>query len=593
MGIPIPNTEYILTPNVILVVGVIVSFAFSFGIGANDVANTLSTAVGSGAISLHFAVILGGFMEFAGAVLMGGKVSDTIRKDIVDPNSFTNYYNFMGGMLATLMGGTLWLLLAIIFRLPVSTTHAVIGGVSGFAIIAVGVSSIVWNKIGLIAASWLLSPIVGGVFSALIYWIMDKTWMSTKMKLTNALVWMPSFIFVTSVIYCVFIMYKVFPVTISFTMALLISIALSIFVSLFYIYIVRKQQYIRFAAELLEERKEAQNPCKQTKEEPEETVCIDFDIDFSSPVDFNSDLKFESFIDFNIDPDFELVDYSSPHQFEIASPKQKDMIEDNIEDNVAENSKLNFVETYLNDDEIAKLNEQIGHVHEDDIVSYEDSVDPSIDGFIDGDVESPFNTSKSSSVWTDQESDDEDVDENTKKHVAFEAIFIPLQLATSLSLAFAHGSNDTANSTGPMTAIIACWESMSVESNAVVPLWVMVLGGFGIVCGLSVLGHKVIAIVGSNITEISPSIGFVVQLSASIVVLLGSSFGLPLSTTHTLIGCIVGIGLIRKGIEGVKWKIVVNIGVSWIVTLSVAGSTTAIFFKLLQLGMGSERSWIL
>jgi PiT family inorganic phosphate transporter len=157
-----------------------------------------------------------------------------------------------------------------------------------------------------------------------------------------------------------------------------------------------------------------------------------------------------------------------------------------------------------------------------------------------------------------------------------EKIFSVLMVVTACAIAFAHGSNDVANAVGPMAAVISIANEGVVGQKSMMPAWILLVGGVGIVLGLSMYGKKVIATVGRNITELTPSRGFACGLAASTTVVIASSTGLPISTTHTLVGGVLGVGLAR-GIGALNLGVVGNIFMSWIITLP-AGALLSIFF---------------
>ncbi len=160
---------------------------------------------------------------------------------------------------------------------------------------------------------------------------------------------------------------------------------------------------------------------------------------------------------------------------------------------------------------------------------------------------------------------------------AVEKVFTPMMLFTACSMAFAHGSNDVANGIGPLAAVVSIISSggEGMQSSAL-PLWVLLLGGGGIVLGLITLGYRVMLTVGKKITELTPSRGFCAELAAAITVVLASRTGLPVSTTHILVGSVLGVGLAR-GVGALDLRVVLNIIVSWLVTLP-AGAVMAMFF---------------
>lgn len=164
---------------------------------------------------------------------------------------------------------------------------------------------------------------------------------------------------------------------------------------------------------------------------------------------------------------------------------------------------------------------------------------------------------------------------------AVEKIFGILMLFTACAMAFAHGSNDVANAIGPLAAISTIVKNGEVVSQTSIPLWVLVLGSVGIIAGFMTYGHKVIATVGSGITELTPSRGFAATLGAASTVVLASSAGLPISTTHTLVGAVLGVGLAR-GINALNLTVIRQILLSWIITLPSGALFAILFFMLFR-----------
>ncbi|MET3999099.1 inorganic phosphate transporter [Marinobacterium sp. MBR-109] len=163
-----------------------------------------------------------------------------------------------------------------------------------------------------------------------------------------------------------------------------------------------------------------------------------------------------------------------------------------------------------------------------------------------------------------------------------EKVFGVLMMFTACAMAFAHGSNDVANAVGPLAAIVGIVSAGGeVAQKAAMPAWILLLGGAGIVAGLVMYGHKVIATVGQNITELTPSRGFAATLAAASTVVVASGTGLPISTTHTLVGAVLGVGLAR-GMAALNLRVVGTIFVSWIVTLPAGAILSIMFFFMLK-----------
>ncbi len=170
-----------------------------------------------------------------------------------------------------------------------------------------------------------------------------------------------------------------------------------------------------------------------------------------------------------------------------------------------------------------------------------------------------------------------------KKHHFYtvERVFAVLMVITACSMAFAHGSNDVANAIGPLAAVISVAQTGVVSAKVALPVWVLLLGGAGIVIGLATFGIHVIATVGRKITQLTPSRGFAAELAAATTIVIASGTGIPVSTTHTLVGAVLGIGFAR-GIAAIDMQVVRKIFMSWVVTIPAGAFLAIIFFFLLR-----------
>ena len=162
-----------------------------------------------------------------------------------------------------------------------------------------------------------------------------------------------------------------------------------------------------------------------------------------------------------------------------------------------------------------------------------------------------------------------------------ERVFAVLMVITACSMAFAHGSNDVANAIGPLAAVISVAQTGIVGAEAALPIWVLLLGGVGIVVGLATFGVHVIRTVGHKITQLTPSRGFAAELAAATTIVIASGTGIPISTTHTLVGAVLGVGLAR-GIDAIDLRVVRTIIVSWMVTLPAGAILATVFFYILK-----------
>lgn len=171
--------------------------------------------------------------------------------------------------------------------------------------------------------------------------------------------------------------------------------------------------------------------------------------------------------------------------------------------------------------------------------------------------------------------------EKSQHFYTVERVFGVLMIVTACGMAFAHGSNDVANAIGPLAAVFSVASTGSITAKSALPSWILMLGGAGIVVGLATYGRHVIATVGKKITQLTPSRGFAAELAAATTIVIASGTGIPISTTHTLVGAVLGVGLAR-GIEAIDLRVVSRILVSWVVTIPAGAFLAIIFFFIFK-----------
>jgi len=175
-------------------------------------------------------------------------------------------------------------------------------------------------------------------------------------------------------------------------------------------------------------------------------------------------------------------------------------------------------------------------------------------------------------------------DKKAEKNAHFytvERVFGVLMIVTACGMAFAHGSNDVANAIGPLAAVVSVAQTGVIASKSTLPIWVLALGGAGIVIGLATFGRHVIATVGKKITQLTPSRGFAAELAAATTIVIASGTGMPVSTTHTLVGAVLGVGIAR-GIDAIDLRVVARIFVSWVVTIPAGAFLAIVFFFIFK-----------
>ena len=394
----------------------------AWGIGANDVANAMGTSVGAGALTLKQAVMIAAVFEFLGAFLAGGEVTSTIRSGIISAESISMQPDtLILGMLSALLAAAIWLLIASSRGWPVSTTHSIIGAIVGFAVVAIGVDSVNWNKIWLIISSWVISPVIAGLLAFLIFKSVRLLVLDRNDQFKYARRYVPIYIFLAGFVIGLVTLLKGLRhvgLGISTQQAYLIAALFGLVIALGGAWHIKR-------------------------------------------------------------------------------------------------IKPTSVDTTIN----------------------------------------------------------------------VERIFAVLMIVTACGMAFAHGSNDVANAVGPVAAVVNTAQNGGISSQSMLSTWILLLGGAGIVVGLLMYGKNVMATIGHSITELTPSRGFAAELAAASTVVIASGTGIPISTTHTLVGAVVGIGL-AHGIEKTNFHIVRKIFISWIITLPVGAVLAIIFFYVLRIFFG-------
>ena len=411
----------------LLILTICFGFFMAWGVGANDVANAMGTSVGAKAITIKQAILIAMVFEFAGAYLAGGEVTSTIRKGIVDPELLSGEPELLVyGMMAALLAAGTWLLIATTFGWPVSTTHSIVGAIVGFASVGISVEAVNWLKVGNIAASWVVSPVLAGTVSFFLYMSVRRLVFDTADPFVSAKRVIPFYIFMVGFVISMVTMVK-------------------------------------------------------------GLKHVGLDLTFQQSLIYST-----------------------------------------------------FVAGFVCISGIAALTriKRVSAAEGQDVKS-------------------------------------------------IERLFGVLMLFTACAMAFAHGSNDVANAIGPLAAVNSIIESGGdVVQKAVMPSWILFLGGAGIVAGLALYGFRVMRTIGTQITELTPSSGFAAELAAATTVVLASAYSLPISTTHTLVGGVLGVGL-AKGLHALNLRVVGTIFLSWLVTLPAGAILAIIFFYLFKVIFGT------
>ena len=465
----------------LIVLALAFGFYMAWNIGANDVANAMGTSVGSGALTFKRAVILAAILEFAGAFFVGSHVSDTVRKGIVDPVLFEgDPQAFVLGMLSALLAAGVWLQVASYFGWPVSTTHSIVGAIVGFGVVYGGLSAVEWGGVGKIAASWVVSPLMSGTISFIIFQIVLHRVFYRADPVKAVRKFTPYMVFIVLGIMTLVMVFKGLKhlkLDLSLPNALLVASGVGIVGAIISVLLLKRYK----TDDSIEEQKQAR-------------------------------------------------------------------------------------ELYT----VRAMQRALKHLDR-----ARRAADPDEQGSIDAVI-------KETRSLTDTSSKRANLGSSNTEFRQVERIFVFLQILTACFVAFAHGANDVANAIGPLSAAVQTINEGVVMAKSMVPMWALALGGVGIVIGLATYGWRVMETVGKKITELTPSRGFCAEFGAATTIVIASKLALPISTTHTLVGAVLGVGLAR-GIGALNLSTVRDIALSWIITIPAGAILAVIFYKTLSL----------
>ena len=411
-----------MEPTFLLIAGAAgaVGFYMAWSIGSNDVANSMATSVGSKAITFKQAVIIAGVLNICGAIFVGSHVAQTVKGNIIikEVLCLADPTIVILGFFSSLLAAAIWVTLSTWKEMPISTTHSVVGALIGFGLITWGTTCVNWGEVGFVAASWVLSPIVGCIIAFFVFKLIVKSIFAKEHPVKSAKIVGPFIIGATAFLIVSALLLKtqlskILGVS-ELSHVILISLATFFIVSIISMFLLRK-------------------------------------------------IKAKS-----------LEDYAT-----------------------------------------------------------------------------------------------------------VEGIFGKLQVVTACYMAFSHGANDVANAIAPVAGILDIAGTGGVSLTAQIPPELLALGGVGIAIGCLTWGRRVMRTVGGRITKLTHTRGFSVEFAAATTVLAASKLGLPVSTSHTVVGAVIGVGLAR-GLEAVDLSVIRKIVVSWLLTVPVAAATSAAIFICLR-----------
>lgn len=483
--------------SVLLFIATAFGVFMAFNIGGNDVANSFGTSVGAGTLSIKQALLVAAVFEVSGALIAGGEVTDTIRNGIVDLSALhVDPLEFVYIMMSALLAAAVWLLIATKKGMPVSTTHSIIGGIVG-ASITLGIiidgsdkafSLVQWDQIWMIAFSWVISPVLGGVMAYILYGFIKKYILNYNDRVDHQLKYIKS----------------------------------------------KKREF------------------KAKAYEDYVHMNSDQRLQALAQMTWDSQLK--------IDDDFKEEEFTSEYHRGLQELNNK-------------KKKLNAnyaMQTYL------PIVAALGSVVLTGMIIFKglkhiDLNFSTLENYL-------IMAMVATITWAATLLAVRSRGSNNLDRSSF-VLFSWLQVFTASGFAFSHGSNDIANAIGPFAAILDVLRTGSIGSEAAVPKIAMLTFGVAMVAGLWFIGKHVIQTVGSDLAKMHPASGFSAELSAATVVLLASTFGIPVSSTHILIGSVLGIGIVNAN---ANWGLMKPIALAWIITLPAAAVVSSITFIALH-----------
>ncbi|MFQ6096515.1 MAG: inorganic phosphate transporter [Armatimonadota bacterium] len=474
----------------LVILGLAVAFGayMAWNIGANDVANSMGTSVGSRALTVRQAIVAAAVANFLGAVLVGGHVTDTVRKKMIDPGIFADDIHLLAyGMLAALLAAGLWLQFATYLKMPVSTTQSIIGGVVGFALVAAGAKAVAWGKVSQIVLSWLVCPAISGVAAYLLSTLVRTRIINSHDPIGATRRWTPIMVFAVFFTLCLVILFKGLKnlhLDLPWQQAVVASGLVGGLAAVFGWILVGR-------AQPPPEDQEALALASQERRHAQLLQALDRAL---------AALK-----------GAEVATTGGPSDAKVSEA-------------------ASVVEALVKEVQASTPAPPLGG-------------------------------------------------ERSFRFV--ERVFASLQVVSACCLAFAHGSNDVANAVGPLAAVANVVQSGTVAGKVAIPMWTLVLGGAFIAFGIATWGQRVMVTVGKRITHLTATRGFSAEFAAAVTVVLASRLGLPVSTTHVIVGAVMGVGLAR-GIASVDWRVTLKMSSMWVLEVPAVALISGGLFLLLR-----------
>uniref|UniRef100_A0AAY4ER89 Phosphate transporter n=1 Tax=Denticeps clupeoides TaxID=299321 RepID=A0AAY4ER89_9TELE len=470
----------------------------------------------------------------------------------------------MAGSISAMFGSAVWQLLASFLKLPISGTHCIVGATIGFSMVAKGHEGVKWLELLRIVASWFLSPLLSGIMSAVLFYFVRKYILNKENPVPNGLRALPIFYAVTMAINLFSIMFTGAPLLgfnkIPWWGTLLISLGCALLTALVVWFIVcpRLDKKIKLGCLSL---------CLNS-------IALNGHAGSIAVSELNSGQYNTVHKDSGLYKDL-------LHKLHMA--KVGDCMGETGDRPIRRNNSYTSYTMAIygihgapKDGEGSRSGEE-GEKRRSRMDSYNSYCNAVASGTQPGDGAVSLMLEGEASAEDSLE--EEEVDELEVDKPEVSQLFQFLQILTACFGSFAHGGNDVSNAIGPLVALWLVYENGSVVSNSPTPVWLLLYGGVGICAGLWVWGRRVIQTMGKDLTPITPSSGFSIELASAVTVVVASNVGLPVSTTHCKVGSVVAVGWLRSR-KAVDWHLFRNIFIAWFVTVPISGLISAAIMAL-------------
>lgn len=591
----------------IMAMASIFAMCMAFGIGANDAANSWATSVGAKAITVGYAVMLCGFFEWAGATTVGYGVSKTIQKGvskISDPECWacgscdSSVTLMMGGSLGALVGASMFLLLASGTAVPVSTTHSIVGGVVGMTMAGIGSGCLNWDVDGGLSGivlSWIISPLLSGIIAALGYSLSLVFIIRTKNARKRALITLP--LLYGFISFSVFMMLflkakaikKKMTLTVKFVTAGIIGGAIMLIEAVFLNPLIKEKlpsetgesdKYLGLVGDV----EDGQTP--QDDDDPTKTKATYAPISPKSEQGVELAEKKMQSGDGKDDP-VKRID-----SVVVAKNPETTKLEDwSVETTLrwltsTQGGRFAYLaETWGKnkiDGECVKALSEEELKNELEVTSVGDrkALLKSLKELEGRDIKTSLATGDGDDEIYTHFADAENADQ-------LDAIFVfrYLVVFTACLESFAHGSNDTANATGPFSAVYQVYTNGGRDcSSDKGTVWIMCVAGIFVAIGVCTFGYRVIRTIGSELTMIDFHKGFYIEVGSTLATMIATVLEFPVSTTHCQVGGVIGVGLVTSfnGKGSVSWSLFSKIFLTWVLTLPIAGGIAALVVLIVK-----------